>query len=260
MRNLLSTISSIGLILGVVAVAPPSQAATTCDNYLLQTASPSSSVAVGGTITITVTCYNGSSAVDTTFTGSISATANNMGGSVTVTAPTTVNATAGVATFTVTGSTAGFATILFSASKTSGGNVTVTSILTVTGGGGGSGGSGSASSAAAASAPVEVSLSLDLAASGASCTEGSAASGSVGTWLTLPGADDCTSTTTPNAKLLGWATSADFPVAIAQRQINNGWGTYELFDSEGRMTAVFIPAGQATFVSGPNSLHPVWAK
>lgn len=255
MRNLLSAFSSISLVLGMVAVAPPSQAATTCDNYLLATASPSPSVAVGGTVTLTVTCYNGSNAVDTTFTGSISATASNMGGSVTVTAPTTVNATAGVATFTVTGSTAGFATIAFAASKTGGGNATVTSILTVTGGGGG----GGTSSGTAASTPVEVSLSLDLAASGASCREGSAASGLVGTWLTLPGAPDCTSTTAPSAKLLGWATRADFPVEIAQRQINNGWGTYELFNEEGQMTAVFIPAGGATFVSASTSLHPIWA-
>lgn len=118
---------------------------------------------------------------------------------------------------------------------------------------------GGTSSDAAPSTPVEASLSLDLAASGASCTSGSAATGVVGTWLSLPGADDCTSTTTPNAKLLGWATKADFPVEIAQRQIDNGWGAYELFNDEGQMTAVFIPAGGATFVSASTSLHPIWA-
>lgn len=123
----------------------------------------------------------------------------------------------------------------------------------------GSGGGGGTSSGTAASTPVEVSLSLDLAASGASCREGSAASGLVGTWLTLPGAADCTSTTAPSAKLLGWATKADFPVEIAQRQINNGWGAYELFNEAGQMTAVFIPAGGATFVSASTSLHPIWA-
>ena len=126
--------------------------------------------------------------------------------------------------------------------------------------GAGGGGGGGASSGTAANTPVEVSLSLDLGASGASCTEGSAATGTTGSWLKLPGAGDCSSKTEPKATLLGWATTADFPVEIAQRQIKNGWGAYEMFDSEGRMTAVFIPAGQATFVSGPNSLHPVWAK
>lgn len=124
---------------------------------------------------------------------------------------------------------------------------------------GGPASGGGTSSGDAPSAPVEASLSLDLAASGASCTEGSVATGTVGTWLSLPGADDCTSTTTSSAKLLGWATKADFPVEIAQRQIDNGWGAYELFNDEGQMTAVFIPAGGATFVSASTSLHPIWA-
>ena len=126
--------------------------------------------------------------------------------------------------------------------------------------GGSSAGDGGASSTANASEPAEVSLSLDLAASGASCKDGSAASGLVGTWLALPSAGDCTSKAAPDAKLLGWATTADFPVEIAQRQVRNGWGAYEMFDNEGRMTAVFIPAGQATFVSGSNSLYPIWAR
>ncbi|HEY7821877.1 MAG TPA: hypothetical protein VIG24_03530 [Acidimicrobiia bacterium] len=120
-------------------------------------------------------------------------------------------------------------------------------------------GGGVTSSGAAASTPVEVSLSLDLASSGATCIEGSAATGVAGAWMTLPGADSCTSQTKPDANLLGWATTADFPVDVAQRQIDNGWGAYEMFNEEGRMTAVFIPAGQATFVSASNSLHPIWA-
>jgi hypothetical protein len=137
---------------------------------------------------------------------------------------------------------------------------TQSALISIGGGGGGGGtNNGGTSSGAAASAPVEVSLSLDLATSDASCTGGSSATGVMGTWLTLPGASDCTSQTTPDANLLGWVTTADFPVDIAQRQIDNGWGAYELFNEEGRMTAVFIPAGQATFVSGPNSLHPIWA-
>ena len=119
--------------------------------------------------------------------------------------------------------------------------------------------SGGTSSGAAASAPIEVSLALDLAASGASCTEGSVETGAIGAWLTLPGAQDCSSTTNPDAKLLGWATTVDFPVAIAQRQIDNGWGAYELFDDEGRWAAVFIPAGGAILVSASDTLHPIWA-
>ena len=121
----------------------------------------------------------------------------------------------------------------------------------------GSGGGGGASSDAAASTPVEVSLSLDLAASGASCKEGSAATGVMGAWMYLPAADDCSSTTNPGAKLLGWSTSANFPVERAQSQVDNRWGAIdEVFDG---VRMIFIPAGEATFVSGPNSLHPIWA-
>lgn len=118
-------------------------------------------------------------------------------------------------------------------------------------------GGGSQPSGNAASAPVEVSLSLDLAASGASCKEGSAATGVMGEWLFLPAADDCSSTTNPDAKLLGWSTSANFPVQRAQSQVDNRWGAIdEVFDG---VRMIFIPAGQATFVSGPNSLYPIWA-
>jgi hypothetical protein len=118
-------------------------------------------------------------------------------------------------------------------------------------------GGGSQPSGTASTAPVEVSLSLDLTASGASCKEGSAATGVMGSWLFLPAADDCSSTTAPNAKLLGWSTSANFPVQRAQSQVDNRWGAIdEIFDG---VRMIFIPAGQATFVSGPNSLYPIWA-
>lgn len=114
-----------------------------------------------------------------------------------------------------------------------------------------------APSKAAVIVPEVVSLTLDLAASGASCTDGSAVSGVVGGWMTLPAADACTSTTRPSAKLLGWSTNAGFPVALAQSQVNKGWGAID--DTFNGVRMIFIPAGQATFVSGSNSLHPIWA-
>lgn len=80
--------------------------------------------------------------------------------------------------------------------------------------------------------------------------------------MTLPSADECTQTgpkANPSAKLLGWATDPNFPVAIAQRQVNNGWGAYETFNEDGQLTGVFIPAGGATFVSGSNNLYPIWS-
>ena len=253
---------TLGFVLGAVALAPPSQAnlPSGCTGTLTNSLPPGFSFAEGDSVTMTVTCVITAAdptTVITGFTGDVTATATSVmsGGSVTVTSANPVAAIAGVATFTIRGSAAGTAQVFFrNNGRESSRLVTVTS-----GGGGGGGGGGGTSSAAAASTPVEVSLSLDLAASGASCKEGSAASGLVGTWLALPSAGDCTSKTAPDAKLLGWATTADFPVEIAQRQVRNGWGAYEMFDNEGRMTAVFIPAGQATFVSGSNSLYPIWA-
>ena len=84
-------------------------------------------------------------------------------------------------------------------------------------------------------------------------------SGAVGSWLSLPSANDCTPpAATPNALLIGWATTPDFPIEIAQRQVNNGWGAYEIFNDEGRLTAVFIPAGGSTVVSSAGELYPIW--
>jgi hypothetical protein len=82
-----------------------------------------------------------------------------------------------------------------------------------------------------------------------------------GTWVTLPGASDCTPPASKaGASLLGWATTPNFPVAIAQRQINNGWGTYESYNEAEQLVAVFIPAGRATYVSGSNNLYAIWNK
>lgn len=93
---------------------------------------------------------------------------------------------------------------------------------------------------------------------GVTCRQGSA-TGTQGTWITLPGSSDCTAPSdAPNATLLGWATTPDFPIDIARRQVTNGWGAYEMFDSSGRMTAVFVPAGGPTFLSNSNKLYAVW--
>jgi hypothetical protein len=82
-----------------------------------------------------------------------------------------------------------------------------------------------------------------------------------GTWTTLPGASDCTPPATkPNAKLLGWATSPTFPIGIAKRQVDNGWGAYETFNADGQLTGVFIPAGGETLVSAAGNLYPIWSE
>jgi len=109
-------------------------------------------------------------------------------------------------------------------------------------------------------APRAINLSFTLP-SGFECRFGSVEA-SIGSWIELPAASDCTVTpragdTSENSTLLGWATSADFPVEIAQRQIDNGWGAYETYNDDGQMTSVFIPAGGFTAISGPTNLFPI---
>jgi hypothetical protein len=117
------------------------------------------------------------------------------------------------------------------------------------------GGAGSASEIAAPAPPVNIELTPT---DGTTCTN-SAQSGTAGGWLNLPSANDCTPPAAKaGATLLGWATTPDFPVAIAQRQVNNGWGAYESYNDAGQITAVFIPAGQAIFLSGANTLYAIW--
>jgi len=89
---------------------------------------------------------------------------------------------------------------------------------------------------------------------------------SSGPWVRLPAADDCSiesnarvGSVDDESGLLGWATTPEFPVDLAQRQVDNGWGAYETFDSSGDLTAVFIPAGGWAEASSDTSLFPIWA-
>ena len=105
-----------------------------------------------------------------------------------------------------------------------------------------------------------VTLAFDLP-DGVRCDFGSVEA-SIGSWIELPAASDCSVTpragdTSEDSTLLGWATSADFPVEIAQRQVDNGWGAYETYNDDGQLTGVFIPAGGFTQISGPTNLFPI---
>jgi len=105
-----------------------------------------------------------------------------------------------------------------------------------------------------------VTLAFDLP-DGVRCDFGSVEA-SIGSWIELPSASDCSVTpragdTSEGAALLGWATRADFPVGIAQRQIDNGWGAYETYNDDGQLTGVFIPAGGFTQISGATNLFPI---
>ncbi|HEV8023977.1 MAG TPA: hypothetical protein VGP37_03715, partial [Candidatus Nanopelagicales bacterium] len=86
-----------------------------------------------------------------------------------------------------------------------------------------------------------------------------------GTWIQLPAANECSDDASNTGRsgevdgLLGWATTPDFPTDIAQRQVDNGWGAYEMFDESGSLSAVFIPAGGWTQASSDTSLFPIWS-
>ena len=123
----------------------------------------------------------------------------------------------------------------------------------------GSGEVGESSSGTTATQRQTVVLSINTV-DGSSCKQ-SSVSGIAGAWKILPGADYCTAPASkPGATLLGWATDALFHVEIAQRQVDNGWGAYELFNDEGRLTSVFIPAGSATLLSSDGNLFAIWSK
>jgi len=100
-------------------------------------------------------------------------------------------------------------------------------------------------------------LQLDSGVGGDCATS---ASGVVGVWVDLPNLNECTSEVgRAGRSFLGWATTPDFPVAIAQRQVDNGWGAYEIFDSTGALSGVFIPRGSATLISAPAEIYPIWS-
>jgi hypothetical protein len=125
---------------------------------------------------------------------------------------------------------------------------------TCTGGGGnGSGGL----DASAASQVFSVTLMQSLP-SGVTCSS-QKVDGVSGSWVQLPDAQDCTTTSANGPALLGWATNPDFPVATAQRQVDNGWGAYETFNNDGQLTGVFIPAGGYTLLSNDTNLYPIWS-
>lgn len=161
----------------------------------------------------------------------------------------------GMTTFSIT--VGGAVTGSFSITGSNNASVGPSTVYTITVSGGGGGGGGGSSSS---STSTPQTLTLEVAASGASCTGGNP-SGVAGAWLTLPGADSCTQsgpTAKPGATLLGWATSANFPIARAQSQIDRQWGVIDEVIEGVRM--IFIPGGMATYVSGSNNLYPIWSK
>ena len=112
--------------------------------------------------------------------------------------------------------------------------------------GGTSGGSSSDS--------AEATRTLQLRDVDGKCQGATAISGSNSTWVQLPSADRCAD---PGRVLLGWSPSPQFPSSVAQAQIDKGWGAIDGEIDGTRM--IFIPAGGFTFLTGDNTLYPVWS-
>ena len=118
--------------------------------------------------------------------------------------------------------------------------------------------SDSAGEASSGSAIKSVRISL-TEPEGSVC-DADSVSGLAGTWVQLPATSDCLPPDgSAESEFLGWATDSDFPVAIAQRQVDNGWGAYETKDEAGQLTGVFIPAGGSTFLTNDTNLYPIWS-
>ena len=245
-RKFTAIVVSSAVLLGAgVVAAAPAQAATnytttiTCSSGTLVWSSDNIATATNDTITIT-----NSTSVGLARTALTGGTGIN---SLAAAGPMSSG------TLTVTGLSGGTLTLQQDPNGACSGATT-----TLTFSGGSSGGGGGSSSSGSAT-PVTETLSLSVAASGATCTGGNP-SGTSGSWLTLPGADQCSQsgpTAKAGSKLLGWATSANFPIARAQAQIDKKWGVIdEVIDGQ-RM--IFIPGGMATFVSGSNNLFPIWS-
>jgi len=113
----------------------------------------------------------------------------------------------------------------------------------------GSGGSGAA--------PATVDVTLDQITSEVLRTWASTAT--LGSWKQLPESSDITGVDENAGKtFLGAATTPDFPVDIAQRQVDNGWGAYEIFNEDGDLTSVFIPAGSWMHITNSTRLYAIW--
>ncbi len=109
-------------------------------------------------------------------------------------------------------------------------------------------------------APEPVPLSLAMP-TGVTCTP--TAPMLRGAWVRLPSADECSKSpaarVSGDSQLLGWSTSADFPVDLAAEHAATSDNALELKNDDGQLTAVFIPAGGWTHVTGANTLFPIWS-
>ena len=82
----------------------------------------------------------------------------------------------------------------------------------------------------------------------------------IGSWFSLPASSEVSGTGENAGKeFLGVATSEDFPVEIAQRQIDNRWGVYEIYGDDGSLKSVFIPAGYSMHITAAPRVFAIWS-
>ena len=82
----------------------------------------------------------------------------------------------------------------------------------------------------------------------------------IGSWFSLPASSEVSGTGENAGKeFLGVATSEDFPVEIAQRQIDNGWGAYEIYSDDGSLLSAFIPAGYSVHITAAPRVFAIWS-
>lgn len=147
---------------------------------------------------------------------------------------------------------------------------------TFTSGGGGAGGAGATSNSSPGANGMSGGLTLRFVTSsdgptseapeqpryatlqvdgGATCSP--SFTGTSGTWIQLL-RQSCTAPAIhPGAVLLGWSTSASFPVPLAQHQVDAGWGVIdEIIEGERK---IFIPVNGFALLSYTNTLYPVWS-
>lgn len=245
--RLISFLAAVAVVAagGVLATGPAQAAASVVSNGdgTITTSGLGSSALYMCPTSVAAASCNGSAA-----TGSVTVYVVTYNGVVGV--GSTVLANAGAGGFTTTLPAGTYNTAI----GTGGGTTAALSNVVISGtaNGGSSGG-------ASAIAPVAASLVLDASLDVAVCKDGADVAGYVGQWVMLPGQGDCSLPGKAGVTLLGWSTSAAFPVAVAQRQADKGWGAYEITDENGNVTAVFVPAGHEAFVTGSNTLYPIWS-
>lgn len=103
-----------------------------------------------------------------------------------------------------------------------------------------------------------VTATLTLSTGNAQC-QGGSVNAIAGAWLKLPTEESCVQVGAnfgPSPRLLGWSTNANFPHALAKAQVACHWGVIDEIIDGWRM--IFVPSGQSVFISGENTLFPIW--